>query len=94
MHSKALIAQTNVQCALFFELLRTGEAPQAEAVVDRNTNDWLANGNRLVDDERKIVALISAATVQIRPAMNPKGDWELLVLVSCRSYNVEIETVL
>jgi hypothetical protein len=51
MKGKSLVAKTNVQSALTRKLVRTSEAPQAEAIIDRNTNDRFTNSYRLVHDE-------------------------------------------
>jgi hypothetical protein len=93
MHRKSLISQPNIQRALLRHLIRTCEAPHTKPIIDRHSNDRFPNSHRLVHNEREIIALVSAAAIQVSAAMDPKSDGEVLVLVASRTDDIEVETV-
>lgn len=72
MKSQSLIFQTDVEQTLICELVRTGEAPDTEAVVDRNTNDRLTDLDRLLYDKREVVTLIRSSAYEEKSANMPQ----------------------
>jgi hypothetical protein len=93
VHSQPLISESNVEEPLFGKVVRAREAPKTETIVDRNADNRLSNSNGLLHDERQIVALVSSTSVGKCPPMDPEGDWKLLVFVSRRTDNVQVQTV-
>lgn len=61
MKCQSLVSKTNVQQTFISKLVRASEAPKTETVVDGDTNNGLADLDRLLDDEREIVALVRAS---------------------------------
>jgi hypothetical protein len=93
VHSQPLIPESNIEEPFFSKVVRAREAPKTETIVDRNTDNRLSNSNGLLYDERQIVALVSTTSVGKGPPMNPEGDGKLLVFVSRRTDNVQVQTV-
>jgi hypothetical protein len=80
MKCKTLIAQTNISMTGLCDLLASKEAPGREAVINGNTDDWLPNLNGVLDDKREIVTLVNTTTFVEATTVDPKTNWELLIL--------------
>lgn len=62
MEGQSLISQSDIQETFVREFVGARKTPKTETVIDGHANDRLANLDRLLDDEREIVALVSATT--------------------------------
>lgn len=61
--SQTLIAQAYVGITRTGNFLALEESPRAQAVCDRDADDWFADRNAVIHDERKVVSLISSASL-------------------------------
>ena len=93
VEGKTLISQSDVGVATAGDLLRGEQAPTCETVVDRDTDDGLANLHAVLDNERKVVARITAAAHEQTTSVDPEADWQRLVLVARGTHDVEVKAV-
>jgi hypothetical protein len=95
LKGKTLVAQTKVEFSRLLELLTTTQkSPSTKAIVDADTDDWLPNLDRVLNDEREVVTLINATAHVVASAVDPERNRQVLLFAASRTDNVEVQAVL
>ena len=94
VHSETLVTEPKIRLSSFNDFLASEETPRAKTVVGADCDDGVAILHTPLHNEAQVVTLIYRAAFEKTTSVDPESYWKARILVSRRSDNVEVQTVL